>query len=258
MNKELQQNLARATQYFQITGEIADRIIEKENHIEYLKTKFQEDKNRGEKPSYILFILGCIGAVFIGFVLIASFIAFYITLPKETRLSNMEKLSLAVKIINLPLFGFLISVFLLFFSKVLKKKNEEKFKKIMETTVQPQIDEAQKEHTELGSTFKNFVDENFHVIEFLPMQYRDLQANSFMFLAVTNGRADSLKEAINLYEEQLHRWKLEEAAQQAAEAQEYMALAMNELNERQAETNAHLRSIEFMQYMQYLNSKSND
>ena len=77
------------------------------------------------------------------------------------------------------------------------------------------------------------------------MQYRNLQAVSFMLVAVSNGRADSLKEVYNLYEEQLHRWKLEDAAMGNAQVQEYIANAITE-------TNTRLKHIEFMQFMQYL------
>ena len=74
-----------------------------------------------------------------------------------------------------------------------------------------------------------------------------------MLLAVSNGRADTLKEAMNLYEEQLHRWKLEQYARQSAEIQEYCARAMDELNSKQAKTNEHLKNIEFMQFINYYN-----
>ena len=66
-----------------------------------------------------------------------------------------------------------------------------------------------------------------------------------MLVAISNGRADSLKEVFNLYEEQLHRWKLEDAAMETAQTQEYIANAINE-------TNTRLKHIEFMQFMQYL------
>jgi hypothetical protein len=79
-----------------------------------------------------------------------------------------------------------------------------------------------------------------------------------MLVAIHSGRADSLKEVYNLYEEQLHRWKLEEAANQSAQAEEYMNMAIDELNAKQAQTNNLLRGIGLLQYMQYLNQKSDD
>lgn len=45
-------------------------------------------------------------------------------------------------------------------------------------------------------------------------------------------RAESMKEAFNLYEEQLHRWKLEEAANESVRLQQQqMALQQRQLNE---------------------------
>jgi hypothetical protein len=63
---------------------------------------------------------------------------------------------------------------------------------------------------------------------------------------------DTFKILDSLYEEQLHRWRLEDAAQNSMEAQEYIALALDELNDRQAETNAHLSAIEQMQFIEYI------
>ncbi len=249
MNQEIKQKLGQAVQYFQLGLQIGEKLEEEENKIDYLEENFRDDKESGEKPSKILKTIGYIGTFGGG-----GFLALMLIVALTGVKANKSDIALLTFLIP----AFIASVCILFFSKILAKKAEEKFKKIRETVVQPQIDEAQVRHTELTEALGKYIEDNIHIIEFLPMQYRNLEAVSFMYLAISDGRADSLKEVYNLYEAQLHRWKLEEAAQQAAEAQEYMALAMEQLSERQAETNAHLRSIEFMQYMQYLNSKSND
>ena len=52
-----------------------------------------------------------------------------------------------------------------------------------------------------------------------PPEYRYEIAMSTIAGYFSSGRADSLKEAFNLYEEQVHRWRMESAANRAVELQ---------------------------------------
>jgi len=52
----------------------------------------------------------------------------------------------------------------------------------------------------------------------LPERYRNYVAGKFIYEVLTSGRADSLKEAMNLYEQQVHIWDLE-AKQQKIESE---------------------------------------
>ena len=90
------------------------------------------------------------------------------------------------------------------------------------------------------------------MVGFLPEKYRNLQATHFMLNAVGDGRAETLKEAFNLYEEQLHRWRMEGAAQQAADVQ---AMAADEMRAQMAEANARLASIENLKWIEYIHGK---
>lgn len=51
--------------------------------------------------------------------------------------------------------------------------------------------------------------EELKKIDFIPKEYQYGIAIDFFYKVLNNGRADSLKECMNLYEEQIHRWKLE-------------------------------------------------
>lgn len=248
MNEELYGNLLNATRYFQIGEELAQRLQAEEARILLLKTEYKEERNRKEKPAFILRLVGLLTLIpsggFLGLMLLVGLFV------KATKDDKVGAVVLA--------FAAIAGGIMLLISKALDKKIAPQLEHLKNNVIQPQIEQAEQALSVASDTIKKFVEENIHLIEFLPMQYRDLQAVSFMLLAVANGRADTLKEAINLYEEQLHRWKLENAVQQSLEMQEYLAMAVDELNSQQAETNAHLRSIEFMQYLQYLNSKAED
>ena len=67
-------------------------------------------------------------------------------------------------------------------------------------------------------------------IQFVPANYRYLIAVQYMLEAFQNQRADTFKEAINLYEEQLHRWKLENASAQMLTLQRQQMSELNRIN----------------------------
>ena len=48
----------------------------------------------------------------------------------------------------------------------------------------------------------------------VPSQYRYFVAISYIYECLNNGRASDLKEALNLFEEQMHRWRMEGYQQQ--------------------------------------------
>lgn len=246
MDKELHQDLLNATHYYQILEEISEKKNSKESEIYALKSNFNQEKERKDKPFERLSTVGIIACVACG---IFWFAALLVLLTDEEFAPNDG----TAMLLFIPLT--LVAVLLLIFSKVQLRKNEVTFEEIKRRTVLPQIEALEKEISKITEAGQLFIKSNQNLIEFLPNSYRNIQATSYMLLAIKNGRADTLKEVFNLYEEQLHRWKLEDAARQSAEAQEYLLLAVEELNAQQAETNARLRSIEFMQY---LNQQSNE
>lgn len=63
-------------------------------------------------------------------------------------------------------------------------------------------------------------------MEILPETYRNAEAACYMLLAVKDGRADSMKEVMNLYEEQLHNWKMEKLLQDHSRMQQIHAESM--------------------------------
>lgn len=82
--------------------------------------------------------------------------------------------------------------------------------------------------------------ENAAVILPIPRDYRNYNAVVFFESALANGRADSMKEALNLYEEYLHRATMELNSQLAVEQsrQQSAMLANIEKSSRQAAVNS--------------------
>ena len=54
------------------------------------------------------------------------------------------------------------------------------------------------------------VQQSLALIGPIPADYRSFEALSFFEQALANGRAESIKEVMNLYEEHLHRMTLEQ------------------------------------------------
>lgn len=98
----------------------------------------------------------------------------------------------------------------------------------------------------------NFEKKHIRVLYFLPDIYRTRLATAYMERTVRTGRADSLKEAMNLYEEQLHRWRLEEQGRQLLQQKEMQTAMIQDqltsiLHEQRRVTNS-LQNIEALEF----------
>lgn len=66
----------------------------------------------------------------------------------------------------------------------------------------------------------------------LPQDYRYLDAAKFILFYLENGRADNMKEACNLYEEELHRQKMENMQVDILNQQQFMINLLRNLNSK--------------------------
>ena len=149
---------------------------------------------------------------------------------------------------------FLLSIFLMASARVSLKKYKENEKILMEQLrqedeVKNKADEAAIAQLEADAvTLQKAAKE---LLAFLPDTYRNAEAACYMLLAVKDGRADTLKEAMNLYEEQLHRWKMEKIAANSARMQqihmESMRSAMQEISDNQQHIQDQLSTITALQ-----------
>ena len=73
-----------------------------------------------------------------------------------------------------------------------------------------------------------------------------------MMSAVKNYRADSLKEAINLYETAVSQWRLEKVLNNAAQMRqihfEYMAEAVSEIEKKQQAIYHEIQDLKYRQF----------
>ena len=101
-------------------------------------------------------------------------------------------------------------------NKKIKKENDQLFNE----KYLPQIDQYMDVIDNLEKERDQFIADTQYVMDFLPQPYRNELAAAYMEQVVSTGRAESLKEAMNLYEEQLHRWALEDMTHRLLEQNE--------------------------------------
>lgn len=248
MDKELYEKLAIGTRYYQIGEQMVERVEEEEQNLKAIKREFNSIRDGKIGFSDTLLpvckAISILSAIFFG-------LAVFVTVFDLAVVKDGE----AALFVILPIIS-IVSFIGMRISKQKLAKAEKESAQIYETIYKLKIEAQEAKIAEVTEATKQFAQENYHLVEFMPPEFRDFQAMSYMLLAVSNGRADTLKEAINLYETQLHRWHLESLAERSVEAQEYLNRAMDELNARQAETNAHLAAIEYMKYVEYFKNSS--
>ena len=244
MNKELYQSLVSATKYCQVCEQALGLIQSKQEEIHVVQENFPKLKWRKTHLKETAFHFCCwLFAVSI-ITLISTFI-YFATEGEDYRF-------LAPIFIAGATIFIMISLFLLVISRSGLKKAIRETDHIYKYQIEPEITKGLQEIKEIKDETEKYGVAYRHLLDFLPAKYRNFQATSYMLMAVTDQRAETLKEAMNLYEEQLYRWKIEDAMQKNIEMQQYMADAVNELNSRQAEANEHLSAIEQYAFIEYL------
>jgi len=72
-----------------------------------------------------------------------------------------------------------------------------------------ELEKAATRSNELKQRIESVIKENIEVISLILEKYRYPLATSYLAEVIECGRAETMKEALNLYEEQLHRWRME-------------------------------------------------
>ena len=159
-------------------------------------------------------------AVLIGFLafspyLTADIIPFYILDGLEDGLDVLSRIALFVFLpflfISIPISA---PISAMIYWRSYKKKYADKATQYWKEVATPAIQKIRQQIREIEDERDRFLNEYAYVLDFLPEDYRDVMAVGYMEECIRNLRADTLKEAINLYEEQKHRWTLENLSQQ--------------------------------------------
>ena len=238
MNRELYQSLVSATKYCQVCEQVCEYLQIKQEAIKAFEQHHAEIQWKKLRSIWKMLL-------FSGLIFISSVIFLIVGMSMIANGETFNEISVVIAIVIITLLLFIVAIIRLI-------KNNKDSHHTYENEIKPKITEGQIEIKEIKEGAEKYEETYGYLLDFLPVKYRNLEATSFMLMAVTDQRAETLKEAMNLYEEQLHRWKVEDAVQKNIEMQQYMADAIDELNSRQAETNAHLSAIEQYEFIEYL------
>ncbi len=114
-------------------------------------------------------------------------------------------------------------------SRKRRKEKIEKFDTDWESANGPEKERLVNEIEALKGERSEYIDSTSGDFEFLPAGYRDPVAVTYMAKLVRDDRAADLKEALSVYDEQAHRWKLEGALKTPKARREYVIKTLNEL-----------------------------
>ena len=150
--------------------------------------------------------------------------------------------------------------------KRIKKKKalpEKRAMEYWESTGSPTCVANKNEIQRLEQELRAFAEENKQKVEFLPVGIRyDYNAVSYIENAIRNGKADSIKEAMQLYDAHLHQLQMQATMQNIANTMymhnQAMEAYMSHVVEQQKITNSKLSEIENWTFLDYMNSKYGD
>ncbi len=226
MNQTLYNDLLNASCALMAIQKTKDQINKTKNEITQRNLAYKELTSKSDKPRGYHAGIGWGSA-----------------LSGQTALFLLMFISEGMSLSDLPGFFFIVLVpgaigaWLLFWAITSAKKYKEIRKIEIESTYETnqfQNKMDMKEIRNLEEKLAELQTEGADSMELLPETYRNAEAACHMLLAVKNGRADSMKEAMNLYEEQLHNWKMEKLLQDHSRMQqihaESMEAVMNEIS----------------------------
>ena len=135
------------------------------------------------------------------------------------------------------------------------KGSEEKRIEEMGQTEDAVLEEEAQKCRRIKSEKAEFLKSQASILSFLPSDYQNLHAVGFMLTAVKNCRADTLKEAINLYESELNRLAMMDELHRESKKREMqaenIAMVLQEVAQNQEDIEANLDAIRRQQQLEY-------
>ena len=198
--EELLQNLNEAFEYAKNVDQVLSRLAAIDTNIAATQ------KKKGNPLVTIITIVLCVIAYCPG-----GFICMYLA-----RLLNIYKyrdgdaIVIGFVAMTVLCIAAIILAIIIDIAKNIKKKN---FKK---NRLAGLYDERKSNEQKL----QHLVNTNRNVLNTVPKEYLYPMALEYFINVLKIGRADTMKEAMNLYEDQVHKWKMESFAQASLVAQQ--------------------------------------
>lgn len=171
-----------------------------------------------------------------------------------------SSLFLAAELYLLPLVIIAAAVLIISLNNKSVKKNKKKAlldaDKFWNEIGSPTVLQNQETVKKIEDEYFSFCSKNEHVMDIIPVSYQNnYQAVAYITSAVMNERADTIKEAVNLYEEQLHRWKMESSMEKIAQQQSAINAELKNIHAEQIKIHSTLQDIETLTFLDYVDRK---
>lgn len=189
--------------YLQQASEISHKINGVQNDINYISRQLAATKQMGA-GSYGFTIASAIVGWLPG-LLLGVFIADLFSIR------NSGGMVVALCVVS---YIVLLVLSILYDTKSSNKAKQQKYDRI--SYLQKEIDTR-------NLWISRYIEKHIDVVSKVPSKYFYPIAIDYFIEVISNGRADTLKEAMNLFEEQLHRWKIEDMTKSAMIAQQQTA-----------------------------------
>ncbi len=241
MKEELLNNLYNAYDFLYVDEEYRELIGKFESDTESCKNKYLRTKNTKVTvfPIYLAALYASVILLILGGLL-------------GSQLESPILIGIVVCVAGL---------ILILAHKIAKQRKKAPEKEAMDfwnNIGSPTCIENESKITKIKEELESFRIKNENVLYFLPEDYQDdIEAVGYMIHVIKNGLADSLKEALQLYTEQKHRWEVEAAMHGIAKTMELhnreMEAYMSEISEQQRIANSKLADIEMLTFLDYIN-----
>lgn len=101
---------------------------------------------------------------------------------------------------------------------------------ILDKRFMPQWQEAELAAQQAQEEAQKIYQASYKALSFLPEEYQYPLATGYLVKMVMTNRASTLAEALNLYDEQLHRWRIENAYEQMLAQQQEQANLLRDID----------------------------
>ena len=118
-----------------------------------------------------------------------------------------------------------------FFAYCVYKRIKGKENTNIEDSATDLVADNEQKIEQISNEIERVATEGADHINQLPRDYRNYNAAQFFESALANGRADNMKEAVNLYEDELHKMRLENMSAQTLRASEQQARMLASIEE---------------------------
>lgn len=262
MNAELHKQLKDICKVFNDLEKFDTSLNNVEEHTRQYYREYEKLKKRGFSAAkgvvlIIVFSVILAGAISVGFGCFWLLVVTANTNDLSSEPSGLFMilfyLSMLLPLLILPIE---IPLAIKFYRKTVCKKKNDKLQaeaqKYYDEVFLPTAKQDEEKHNKIIEDRNKYIEYYRPLLNTIPSDYLKYRAVTFFEEVVRTGRADTLKEAMNLYEEQVHRWNLEAQGERMIQQQHYdnlmMQIQLCDIEIAQSKNAATLRSIESMEF----------